>query len=83
MERDGGHQIAAMIHVSYTVTGMGLRPVPGDRAEGVDRTVIIVTVLAIFPLLPRPLCNASAQLQAYAQSTFASTVKGDMGSRER
>ena len=62
-----------------------LRPLPPDQAEGVDRTVIIVTVLAIFPLQPRPLCNASARLQAYAQSTFkfASTVKGDMGSRER
>ena len=32
MERDGGHHIPAMIHVSYTVTGMGLRPVPVDRA---------------------------------------------------
>ena len=30
MERDGGHNIAAMIHFSYTVTGMGLRPVPGE-----------------------------------------------------
>ena len=38
MERDGGHPIAAMMHFSYTVTGMGLRPVPGDRGLDVAST---------------------------------------------
>ena len=30
--------MAAMIHFSYTVTGMGLRPVPCDRALDVAST---------------------------------------------
>ena len=51
MERDGGHHMAAMIHFSHTVTGMGLRPVPVEGREGVEITVVEKTAL-IFPFLP-------------------------------
>jgi len=50
------------------------RPLAGDRGEVVDRTVIPVTVLPIFPLLPRPLCNAGAQLQAYVHRFHRSSL---------
>jgi hypothetical protein len=51
MERDGGHRIAAMIHFSYTVTGMGLRPVPGDRPLAVVSNRYTSNGLSILPLL--------------------------------
>ena len=49
LERDGGHVMAAMIHFSYKVTGMGLRPVPVEGCP-CDPIQVIAPSMYLWPL---------------------------------